>query len=154
VKSSVAKPDKPLLIVVAIIVVLVCLALIVVFTRGGEPLQDASTPEGVVQRYSSAVIAGDEQQALQYATDAAASECEIGGQAQTENIRITLVSTTERSDSADVRVLIISSYSSGPFGTSEFETEDVFDLVLLDGKWLVDRAPWQLMVCANRGDSQ
>ena len=49
-----------------------------------------------------------------------------------------------------MRVLIVVSNGSGPFGNSEYQTEDVFDLVKANGKWLIDSSPWQLRVCANR----
>ena len=62
-------------------------------------------------------------------------------------LRVTLVSTTERADSADVRVAITVSNGAGPFGSQEYETEDVFDLVKVGGRWLVETAPWQLTIC-------
>jgi hypothetical protein len=57
------------------------------------------------------------------------------------------VSTTERADSADVHVAITVSNGSGPFGSQEYETEDVFDLVKVGGRWLVKTAPWRFTIC-------
>ena len=53
------KPDRILTIIVAAIAGLVILALAVVFTRGVPPAPDESTPVGVVQRYSAAVLGGN-----------------------------------------------------------------------------------------------
>ena len=39
------------------------------------------------------------------------------------------------------------SNGSGPFGNPEYETEDVFDLVKVNGRWLVQTAPWRLAIC-------
>lgn len=139
------------MVILAIIGVLAVAALAVVFSRGEPALLDESTPQGVVQRYSAAVIDGDEAAAQAYLTETARTQCVDFERSSTENLRVTLVSTTERATSADVRVLMVVSNGSGPFGNSEYETEDVFDLVKTDGKWLIDSAPWQLRVCTNRG---
>ena len=138
------------MVIVAVIAVLVVAALAVVFARGEPALLDEATPQGVVQRYSAAVIGGDEAAAMAYLTEAARTQCVDFERASTGRLRVTLVSTTERPASADVRVLIVVSNGGGPFGNSEFETEDVFDLVKTNGKWLIDSSPWQLRVCANR----
>jgi hypothetical protein len=148
--AAAGKPDRILVIILAIIAVLVVAALAVVFSRGQPPLLDGATPQGVVQRYAAAVIEGDESAATAYLSEAARTQCVGVEPSVKDKLRVTLVSTTERVSSADVRVLIAVSSGGGPFGNSEYETEDVFDLVKTDGKWLVDSAPWQLRVCPNR----
>jgi hypothetical protein len=152
--AAAGKPNRILVIILAIIAVLVVAALAVVFSRGEPALLDESTPQGVVQRYSAAVIDGDETVATAYLTETARTQCVDFQRALTDNLRVTLVSTTERASSADVRVLIVVSNGGGPFGNSEYETEDAFDLVKMDGKWLIGSAPWQLRVCANRAVKQ
>ena len=95
-----------------------------------------------------AVIGGDEIAAAAYLTEGALSRCEknfMGGIAA--DIRITLLSTEERATSADVRVSILTTYEGGLFGPSESTTEDVFDLVTVDGEWRIDNAPWDLTIC-------
>lgn len=141
------RPDRTLVVILSVIAALVVVSLAVVFSRGEPKQLDASTPEGVVQRYAAAVIAGDESAAAAYLTAEALDSCQDFNTAVTDNIRVTLVSTTERADSADVKVSIVTSYESGPFGASESESEDAFDLARIDGEWLIDRAPWQLAVC-------
>ncbi|HEX9228834.1 MAG TPA: hypothetical protein VF885_19710 [Arthrobacter sp.] len=143
------RPDRTLLAIVAAIAVLVVVALIVVFTQGEPAPVDEATPAGVVQRYSAAVIAGDESAAAAYLTDAAKKRCNNLGPVAADNLRVTLVSTTERPASADVKVLITVSEAGGPFGSAEYQIEDVFDLVKTGDKWLIDSAPWQLTVCPN-----
>ncbi|TFC94087.1 MULTISPECIES: hypothetical protein [Cryobacterium] len=143
------KPDRTLIVLLSVIGALVVVALIVVFT-GGEPEQlDADTPAGVVQAYSAAVIDGDEQAAGEYLTASAFTDCENFDRGPTDNIQVTLVSTTERAQSADVKVSIVTSYGSGPFGADEYETEGVFDLVADNGGWLIDGAPYELAICPN-----
>ena len=48
------------------VILVVIVALIAVFARGGAPRWTPDTPEGVVQRYSQAVVDGDAQTALTY----------------------------------------------------------------------------------------
>jgi hypothetical protein len=142
-----AKPDRTLIVILGVIAVLVIVALVVVFTRG-EPAQlDATTPEGVVQRYSAAVIEGDEAAAEEYLVPELADDCRRIETGAVNGMRVTLVSTTERADSADVEVLIVTSYDGGMFGSSEYEEDGVFDLVRADDAWLIESAPWPLTVC-------
>ena len=147
--APVVKPNRILVVILAIIAVLAVAALAVVFSRGEPALLDESTPQGVVQRYSAAVIEGDEAKATAYLTETARNRCLDFERPATDNLRVTLVSTTERPQSADVKVLIVVSNRGGPFGNSGYESEDAFDLVKTGGKWLINSAPWQLRVCAN-----
>jgi hypothetical protein len=140
--------DPVLLVVLGALALLVLVALIVVFTRGQPAPLDAGTPGGVVQRYSAAVLAGDEDLAADYVTEAALLDCDGQSPSITEDIRITLLGTTERDASADVRVTIVTTYEGGgPFGPNEYRSDDTFDLVKVDGAWLIEQAPWQLAVC-------
>jgi len=143
--------DTALLVALSIIGILVVVALIAVFSRGTPGMLDADTPEGVVQRYSAAVIDGDELTAAEYLTPGAVEDCEDYGSDGSESMRVTLVSTTERDASADVRVSITTTYGSRPFGVSESEFVDEFDLVTIDGVWLIDTAPWPLTICPKAG---
>jgi hypothetical protein len=145
--------DPTLLVILGLIGVLVLVALVVVFTRGQPAPLDAGTPGGVVQRYSAAVLAGNEDRAAGYLSDDALAECVDGAAPITEDIRVTLLDTVEHGATADVRVTIVTSSSDGLFGPEEYSREDAFELAVVDGEWMIDRAPWQLTVCpAGRGD--
>ena len=61
--------------ILCLIGALVVVALVVVFTRGAPAPLDESTPEGVVQRYSAAVIEGDEATAITYLVPALGDDC-------------------------------------------------------------------------------
>ena len=141
------QPDRTLLVILGVIAALVVAALVVVFTRGEPEALDESTPEGVVQRYSAAVIDGDELAAREYLVPELADDCRPVDNGPVDGIRVTLVSTTERDESADVDVLVITSFDGGPFGSSEYEEEGTFDLVAADGGWQIESAPWRLTVC-------
>lgn len=133
--------------VIAVIAVLVIVALVVVLTRGAPEQLDADTPEGVVQRYSAAVIAGDERGAAGYLSPGLADSCDSFDSESTGSLRVTLVSTTQRDDTADVRVSITTIYENGPFGIDEQEFQEDFDLVRIDGAWLIEGVPWPLDIC-------
>lgn len=140
------KPDRTLLIVIAAVVALVVVALIVVFTRGSEPL-DESTPAGTVQRYAEAVVAGDHEAARELLTSELRSDCNRTDNGPLDGIRVTLDSTVERGDTADVIVSVVYASGGGIFGPSEYSTEDRFVLVREGSRWAVETAPWQFTVC-------
>lgn len=152
--AAAVKPDRVLIAIVSAIALLVVVALAVVFTRGKPEDFDESTPQGVVQRYSSAVIEGDTATASSYLTEAARSLCTGYHESGPPPTRVVLISTTERDTSALVKVSVIASGSGGPFGPSEYETEDRFSLVKTDGTWLVDQAPYQLQSCTGSSVKQ
>lgn len=139
-----------LIALVAGVVLVVAVAFVAVFTRGGAAPLDAGTPEGVVQRYSQAVVDGDTQTALTYVVPDVAEAC-VDRYVSDEDARITVLETTERDQTAHVRVLIVTVYGIGPFGADEYEAESSFDLVKVRGDWLVEVAPWRLAVCEDMG---
>jgi hypothetical protein len=148
-KPAAGKPDRILIAILSAIALLVVVALAVVFTRGAPEALDASTPQGVVQRYSTAVIDGDTATANSYLTEAAKSVCRGYYESGPRPVRVVLISTTERADSAQVRVSLVSSGGGGPFGPSEYEMEDRFALVKSGGSWLIEQAPYQLASCTG-----
>ena len=141
------RPDRVLLALVGVVVVLVVVALAVVFTRGEPAALDEASPAGVVQRYSKALIDGDAATAASYLTENAKSRCRGAYVSEPAPARVVLVSTTERTDSATVRVSIVRSSQGGPFGPSEYEVEDAFSLLRVNGKWLIDQPPYPLVDC-------
>lgn len=143
------RPDRTLIVILAVIAALAVVALIVVFTRGEPAALDESTPEGVVQRYSAAVLEGDEATASEYLVPELADPCVPTVTGPSDDMRVTLASTTERDDTADVRVLITVTYEGGLFGSSDYEEEGEFDLVRADGDWLIESTPWQLAICSE-----
>lgn len=145
--DSAKKPDRALMALLAVIGVLIVVSLVAVFARGATPLRDPATPEGVVQRYAAAVLAGDERAAAEFLTEGATDVCDEFFETSSANVRVTLVSTTERDESADVRVSIVTSYDGGLFGGSEYTEDATFDLVRVDGGWMIESTPWQLQVC-------
>lgn len=145
--SRAAKPDRALVIVLVVIAALVLVALAAILVRGGPEELDPTSPEGVVQRYSAAVIAGDEPAAMALLSDRLVTDCEKMPFYPADGIRVTLLSTAERGESASVSVLIRISYGSSPFGSGETESRQAFQLVNEQGLWKIDVTPYELTVC-------
>jgi hypothetical protein len=89
-------PNRALLIILGVIAVLVVISLAVVFSRGEPEALEADPPEGVAQRYSAALIIGDETATRQHLTPENVASCERFTDLQTDNLRVVLVSTTKR----------------------------------------------------------
>lgn len=140
---------RNLLLLFVAIAVLVIVALAIVFTRGEPEVLDESTPEGVVQRYAAAVLDGDDEEALNWLSDDAREECGTT-QSVTSDLRVALISTDVRENSADVRVQI-SQNGSGPFG-SEYSYEEDVKLTREGGDWRIEVAPWELTICLMDGE--
>lgn len=153
--KSVGGVDRPLLVILAGIGVLVVVALVVVFSRGTPAPRDSSSPEGIVQLYTAALVAGDEQTASAYLSETWLAKCDVNqSYSSGSSVRVTLVSTTERPESADVHVLITTTYQGDILGSSSSSYEGVFDLVKFDHRWKIDAAPWELAVCPSGGGAQ
>ena len=147
--SAAAPARRTLLVLLAVIAILVVVSLVMVFTRSGAELLDESTPEGVVQRYSAAVLDGDEDAAVVYLSNEAREQCGTVQIQETDGIRVTLSKSVVKDDSADVSVLI-SRHDGGPFG-SEYNYEESFRLEKAGDAWRVDTAPWELSICLMDG---
>lgn len=129
-------------------VVVVVAAVIAVLVRPGATSFDAGTPEGVVQRYAQAVSEGDTSTALEYLVPEVADSCDHAA-LDANDLRVTLIETIDRGDAARVRVMVTTIYGSGPFGPSEFQSEEVFSLVSEGDGWRIQTTPWQFTVCYN-----
>jgi hypothetical protein len=135
-----------MIVLISGIALVVIVALIAVFTRGGPVQYAADTPEGVVQRYSQAVVEGDYDAAESYLTPELVENCRRP-QNDLADVRVTLLNTLERDTTATVEVGIAASYGGGLFGSSTYEYEASFSLRMVDGDWLIEGTPWELAVC-------
>lgn len=148
------RPDRTLVVILSVIALVVILALVVVFTRGAPAALDPSTPEGVVQTYTNAVIASDRGAATELLAKSVRDNCERTDIGTTSGIRLTLISTNVKGDTAVIRVAVSADPGSGPFGGSGYESEDTFTLVKESGDWKIDSAPWMIAMCYNQGGNQ
>lgn len=140
--------DRTLLVILIAIAALVIIAVAVVFTRGAPATLDPGTPEGVVQSYSAAVIDGDNEEALKHLAPEVREQCYGIDGVYTENLRVALVDSTDRGESATVTVSLVTSYEGGLFGSSSSESTETFSLVRSDDAWVISAVPWPLAICA------
>lgn len=146
--ASSAKPDRALIGILVLITVLAVVAVVVVFTRGTPQPLEAGTPQRAVQDYAIAVIDGDREAALELLAPTWKEDCErMEYGPTTTDVRITLVSTQLHERTATVTVMVASGGSSGPFGGSGYDYEDIFQLERHGGDWLIASAPWELAIC-------
>lgn len=144
-----ARPDRTLFAVLVAIGLLVVIAIVVVLVRGAAPQSfDASTPEGVVQRYAQAVIDHDGATASSYLSDDS-KDCEYYGPSGADygNVRLTLQSTDVNGDRATVHVSVATNYGGGPFSGSEYVRDDIFVLVESGDSWLIEQSPYEFVTC-------
>jgi hypothetical protein len=139
-----------LIALLAGVALVIVIALIAVFTRGGTATLDPESPEGVVQQYSQAVIEGDTPAAIELLIPEIAEDCRRTGGGDGDH-RVTLTETTVNGDSARVEVVIATVYGSGPLGPDEYESDGVFQLEQVGGQWLIATTPWELTVCDQSG---
>lgn len=147
VMDATAGRDRTLLVVLIAVAALVVIALAVVFTRSAEPL-DPSTPAGVVQRYAEDVIEGDERSAREHLVAEVREECQRLEPSLFGDVSVILLSTTERDDSADVEVSIVTTTGgAGLFGPEEYREDATFGLVRDATGWVIEAVPSRLAIC-------
>ena len=113
------------------------IALIAVFARGGAAPLDPGTPEGVVQRYSQAVVDGDAQTALTYLVPEVADvvrDAMLSERRPADHV----LETTERDDSARASVLVVTVYGRVRSARTSTRARTSFELVRVGGDWLVE----------------
>lgn len=151
-QPTAARPDRTLIIILSVIVAIVIVAVIVVFTRGGPTEFDPSTPEGVVQGYTNAVISEDDVAALGLLTSDIRENCDRTHPHGLKGLLMTIDSTKIFDDTAVVRVTMEQSSGGGLYGGSSYVYDERFDLVLEGNDWKLESTPWDLMMCYDQGD--
>lgn len=144
-----ARPDRALISILAFIAVIVVIAIVVVFTRGGATDVDPTTPEGVVQSYTRAVIDSDYKTAINFLSSDVRAQCDRADPRSPQGLRMTVISTKIVDDTAIVRVSL--EQGSGAYGGSSYEYDDAFSLILEGSEWTINVAPWDLAACLNQG---
>ncbi len=107
------------------------------------------SPERTVQQYLQAVAANDATRALEFLSADVVKRCAdyprdaISNRGR-QGVRATLEGTTLRDGNASVRVTLIESYGSDPFGGGESNISTVFELRQENGAWRLSQSPWPL----------
>lgn len=147
-----ARPGRVLLIVVGALVAIAAAAAFVASLRPA-PTWDASTPQGTVQAYLSAVMDGDAAKAATYLDPGGDCDASDLDQVSVNVERVDLVSTSIDRDTARVQVAV--AISTGlPLGGTVTENH-TFRLTRAPGsagspgRWLMVGTPWPLYTCGG-----
>lgn len=140
--------DRPLLVGAVVILVVLALAVIAIAVGGRTISLDPDSPEGVVQRYTQAVIDGDRPTAEALLADGDRCDSYQDPYMDTD-IRVTLGDVRITGDTAVVEVTV--GYGGGdPFAPYDYSDRSRFLLTNVDGAWLIDETPWPFWICIER----
>lgn len=140
--SMKARPTTILAIVAALVVALAVVAAIVARDRE-RPFLDASTPEGVVQLYASALFGGDVSTAVTYLDPALGCYDPLPETYLNDTSRIAVLKSTTTGDTATVELRI--EEGSGLGGT--WSHDETFSLRSDGDSWLITGEPWPIYGC-------
>lgn len=137
------------LILLGTIVLLVVMALVLVLTRGATSPADPRSPEGVVQSYLTALLAGDDATAISLVQPGTLNDCPSWDILDEGNLRVSLVSSTTSGTNATVNVSISNTLGNGPFDLGNSGYQDSFSLMKSNDTWVISSAPWPLLACSD-----
>ena len=139
--------------VVAIVVVSVVVA---VATRGDVELFPEDTPEGTVQRYLQALVAGDLSTAYEYLSVAFQDECDyrsfrdFARRREGDDRRYVLEDVETLNGEVEVSVRVTRFSADPPFGGRESSSTQRYILALEDGAWRFTGDLWRFGGCPKR----
>jgi len=147
----------PLVIGGGIVVAIVMLAVALLVGRGPK-VYEPGTPEATIQNFVQAELDGDTEAMLETLTERLRNECgdsiEQWGDwwpRSNDGTRVELEQIEISGDEAHGVVLIRRSNSADPFDNSSWDNKAKFDLVKLDGDWLIDDSSWVYFEDCKRG---
>lgn len=142
--------SQRVLTVIVVSTILLAAIAALLSTNRNQAEYSAQSPEGVIQRYLSAVVDGRNDKAAQYfVTNSNCDATDLDRSWISETIRVNLVESDIESDRAFVEVAIDIS-SGGPFDDYYTETHN-FRLEKEFGSWKIMGVPWPLYSCEEVG---
>jgi hypothetical protein len=141
-----SRPDRVLLVVVAVAVALAVVTAVFAATRPTQIL-DRTTPQGSVQAYLTAVLDRDNAKAASFfAPGSPCSAQDLDRAYVADATRVDLVSQQVDSDTARVTVEVSIGSGSGPFAGVSGE-QHTFRLTRSGSAWRLDGIPWPAFDC-------
>ena len=142
--------NRVLAIVVGLIALVAVVAAVVAANRQ-PPTYDRGTPQGVVQAYLEAVVAGDHAEADGHLAPGGTCDVEdLDRSSVPDGIRVVLRGTELDGENAQVTVDVVMS-SGGIFGGSEYSENHTFRLGKVGQDWLIQGMPWPMYDCVKEG---
>jgi len=142
-------PNRVLAAVVGVVVLLAAIAGVVA-ARRTAPTLDPDTPQGVVQEYLKAVLAGDYPAAAGLlASSSGCTLSDVSSVTVSTSARIVLTDTVVDGDTAVVTVDVTEGAVSGPFGDSGYTHTERIVVERDGGAWKIAGSPWLLYPCGS-----
>ena len=141
----VSSPNRTLAIILSGVAVLVAVAATVAALRP-VPSFDPASPEGAVQSYLEAVLAGDEEAAAAFLSPD--GDCDVDDVARADfndSLRVALIESGIDGDEASIEVEI--TYGGGGPFESEYGESETFELERRSGSWVITGQPWPMYFC-------
>lgn len=110
---------------------------------------DPTTPEGVVQAYTTAVIDDDMPTMVSLLDPALGCTAPFAyGQVGAASLAVVSSTTDPTGSEATARVVVeISESRDGLLPGGTYDHRETFDLVKRDGRWLISGEPWPFYMC-------
>ncbi len=137
--------NKILITVIGLVVASLLISGVILAFRD-VPELDPSTPEGAVQGYVQAIVERDDKTALEFLHPDLREKCEeeLSHQYWREDAsQVRLIDV--RIDGNEARIEIEIENRSDPM--SSWSHNEIIDLELIDGSWLIVRDPWPAYFC-------
>ena len=144
-----SRSTQLLIAVGASVLVIVVISVAVAVIAGDEQDFPAGSAEGAVQRYLRAIDDRDAQTAVAFFSDDLTARCDMEPfrsslrRGSNTDFRATLLDTTARGDTTEVRVRLTEYYGDGPFDRSESRYDQVFVLEQSAEGWRFTEPPWR-----------
>lgn len=138
-----ARPNIVLAIVAVLVVALAVVAALVSSGRD-RPTLDATTPEGVVQLYVSALFDDDVPAAVEYLDPNLGCGSRLPEVYISDTSRIAVVEATTTKDTARVELSI---EEDAGFLDGSWSHRETFTLRRASGTWLITGEPWPIYQC-------
>ncbi|WP_024288067.1 hypothetical protein [Cellulomonas sp. KRMCY2] len=143
------RPSAVLATLVGVVAILAVAAAVVVANRDA-PALDAASPEGVVQTYLEAVLAGDDDEAFDLVSSTAGCDAsDVSTAYLPDTLRVVVLGTEVDGDEAVVRVDVTENPGNGLFEDSGWSHEERFSLRRTGGVWQIEASPWLLFGCTG-----
>jgi len=143
-----SRSTQLLIAVGASVLVIVVISVVVAMIAGDEQDFPAGSPERAVQRYLRAIEDRDTDAAIALFSDDLTARCDLEPlrtnlrQGYNTDFRATLLDTTDRGDTTEVRVRLTEYYGDDPFNRGESRRDQLFVLEQSAEGWRFTEPPW------------
>lgn len=137
-----ARPNAVLAVVAGTVVALAVLAGILTMTRSAPDI-DPTTPDGVVQLYTLAIVDGDDTEAVSYLDPSLGCSDPLPFDLGPMRTSLVIVDTSIDGD----RAKVVADFTEYSGMLDSWDHREDFELRQVDGAWLITGQPWPVYGC-------